>query len=468
MDSTDRDHRTRSGSERTGAASAEPTTAGIAPESVAVLQSFLDDHDAAAYQLTTNGDGETTETLLVASLSPLERTAARPAVRTTFEYERLPPGAGRGTIAFDAIQHVRVVDPPDELLRVSGATASDRGSALKALARIAPEKVDVPEVLDLLASEDESVRAAAIRALQHVAEDRPGDIVGAVPLLRDALIDDPSYQGVVQTLATLATTQPADIAPLADRLIPELSARDRERRRAAARCLSELGGHDPADIVAAAPDLVELIEAGGPGIGYATYALNRIAAENPTAAQPAVGVLESVLTDDSYQSSTRLNAAAGLGRIAKADPAMVVGSLDSVSGVLAADEPRLRANGAGIFADVAETHAGALEPYVEDLAQLLDEEDEYAVANATSALARVAEWSPAAVTPYTDRFIDLLEHDAAIVRTNACWALGYLRAEAAVDALHARQGDEDVEVRKRATWALAELRAVQSARRNSP
>lgn len=92
-------------------------------------------------------------------------------------------------------------------------------------------------------------------------------------------------------------------------------------------------------------------------------------------------------------------------------------------------------------------------------------ENDYTRINATAAFARVAEDFPQSVGAHVPTLVDRLDDEEALVRENACWALGHLRAESAVDALRDRRRDDEPKVSERAAWALDEIR---SESRNGP
>nr|WP_272904888.1 HEAT repeat domain-containing protein [Halobacterium sp. TGN-42-S1] len=58
----------------------------------------------------------------------------------------------------------------------------------------------------------------------------------------------------------------------------------------------------------------------------------------------------------------------------------------------------------------------------------------------------------------TDQYIALLDHDHRLVRLNACWMLGHVRADPAASRLDdVRINDDDERVRSRAAWTLTEI-----------
>jgi HEAT repeat protein len=119
----------------------------------------------------------------------------------------------------------------------------------------------------------------------------------------------------------------------------------------------------------------------------------------------------------------------------------------------------VRANAAGLLADLSNEYPEKTRASVSRAIELLDDDNEKVRYNATSILARVVNEFPEAVEPATPSLIDALDEGFAYSRANACWALGYLEADAAVDALEERRdSDPDEEVRTVADQALQLIR----------
>ena len=115
----------------------------------------------------------------------------------------------------------------------------------------------------------------------------------------------------------------------------------------------------------------------------------------------------------------------------------------------------LRANAAGLLADLSDEYPEKVRSSVSYVIELLDDDDEKVRYNATSILSRVAKQYPEDVEPAIPSLIDTLDDDFEYSRGNACWALGYLAAESAVETLRERkQSDPDEEVRAVAEQAI--------------
>lgn len=126
--------------------------------------------------------------------------------------------------------------------------------------------------------------------------------------------------------------------------------------------------------------------------------------------------------------------------------------------LLNADAYRLRANAGGLLADLADEYPEAIRPAVPRAIELLDDEDDKVRYNATLILARVAKAYPDDVTPAIGALIDALNEEFTYSRSNACWSLGYLKAEEARETLTAvKQSDPNDEGRNGAECALHQI-----------
>jgi HEAT repeat protein len=154
----------------------------------------------------------------------------------------------------------------------------------------------------------------------------------------------------------------------------------------------------------------------------------------------------------------RVGALSALGQVSKAYPNVATDVIPTVHELLSVDNDRLRANAAGLLADLADEYPGKVQPAVPDAIELLNDEDDYARYNATSILARVANENPKPVEPATEALIDALNEDRPAARENACWALGYLGATMAEQALTPlAESDPNKRVRQAAARALDEI-----------
>ena len=436
-----------------------PTTAAsITRPDLDGLRSFLDEHaDADAFELAYHSD-HGSQQRLVGDASIVERTVRRPAAAITVECVALPPSGETFRVRLDDIRSLQAVEPPADLFTVDGETPLARAKSLADIAATAPDQVEFATVIDLLDSDDSTVRETVLDAVQSLAEARPEGCLTVLPALRSHLADDTHATPVLKCLAPIAAARPADIAPFVPDVIPYLLTDDARQQRSAARIISEVASDHPADVVDAVPALSAIVANELAGFDYALFALNRTAAEHPDEVRPAATTLTEVLEDESLDVQPRLNATAALGRIASEYPDAALDAIEPLADLIDADNQRLRANAAGVLGDIAKGHATELVPYVDQLAVLLESDDDYALVNTTAALSRVADTNPTAVEHLTKQYISLLDYDHRLVRLNACWMLGHVRADPAASRLDdVRINDDDERVRNRAAWALTEI-----------
>jgi hypothetical protein len=109
------------------------------------------------------------------------------------------------------------------------------------------------------------------------------------------------------------------------------------------------------------------------------------------------------------------------------------------------------------MADVADEQPADVAPHIDTVLLLLDAPDEERRCAAARCVSKVAEDRPDAVRDAAVDPTSWLEDDHHLVRVNACWTVGHLADESAVDALEAAAVDDHVDVRGRAQWALGEI-----------
>ena len=417
---------------------------------------------------------------------PIERTFDRPAARSAIRCFPVDPDEGTFTVALEAVEDLTGVDLPKDVFREVAGSASGVALGLRRFAACAPEDVPLPPVIGLLegavgddviggesdsaeaCGDDEVVTRRALAALSTLAAARPAEATAAIPVLRQLLArGDANGDGdrittwkALETIRLIAASDPGAVAPMVDDLVPYLDASPGRHAREAARALGDVAAGSPTDVSQAVPALAGLVEEDQTGQAYAAYALSQVSRENPAAIEPVAPVLGQAVVDDSRSVNTRLSAAAAFGRTVGERPAIGVEFVEDLVALFGADDHRLRNNAVGIVGDVARTHTDVVEPYVADLAPLLAADDDFTRVNASGAISRVAEDFPDSVSHLSGRFATLLDDEESLVRLNACWALGYLEADGAVEALaDVAHEDDDQAVRNRAAWAHARIRS---------
>jgi HEAT repeat protein len=426
------------------------------------LSSFLDEYgDALGFEITYMDDGAE-QTRLCHSVSMYTVTLERPSVAPALQCTPLAPGSDQFTVPVDAIELLSVVDPPPSLYTADAETPAEEATGLRRLANTHSEEVRISSLLSVLdrADGDRWQDENVIRALRQVAKVRPADCTPAIPILQTLLAreDCLAQADLLATLRAIGDADPGAIVPLAADIIPYLESRIVSARREATRCIAIIASECPEDAVDAVPALAMIIEDEADAVPYAVYALSQISREYPEALKPVAETLGDVILDDSLSDTVRLNATAGLGRVVGEYPSIAVDIVDDVATLLTAGDHKLRNNAIALIGDVAILHSDVIEPYTEEISELLTVDDTYTQINASGALSRVAGDFPDSVAHVTPTFIELLSDDDPRVRENACWALGYLAAQDATAPLEDRaHGDENADVRTRASWALDQI-----------
>ena len=437
------------------------TAVDIDPKNPSRLSKFIEDHaEMPGFELTYTKDGDQ-ETQILQDVSIVRRTvtlAIHPVIRCT------PAVSDPSTFTVEtgSIESLCTIEPLQKGAIPSPATQSDEAAAILRLAKANPEMVSLPSLVLFLGSQVEDLERnqGAIEALGLVATARPEECSPAVPVIQSLLIQGTSEVAttLLAALHQIGEVDPEAIVPLTAELVPYLQSDVDSVRREATRCIAAIADDYPDNAVDAVPALATIVEDDADGLQYAVYALSRITREYPEEVKPVAETLGEVTLRDSLSDSVRLNATAGLGRIVGEYPSIAVEIVDDVATLFDADNPKLRNNAIGLIGDVAVVHTDVVEPYTEEMTALLTAEDTYTRINASGALSRVAEDFPDSVEHVTPTFVELLSDENPLVRENACWALGHLCARDATSALEDRaHGDDNADVRTRASWALAQI-----------
>ena len=302
------------------------------------------------------------------------------------------------------------------------------------------------------------VRIELVR-IRRIAEQSPHACEPAIPTLITIL---PSADIAVQAeilgiFQELVDEEPELVRPAIERLDGFLTSETDDRlRKNAITIISSIAENDPSAVTDVIPKLEVLLKGTTGESGSILQILSRVAKAYPEAVLPIVPSLTEHINDTSRDH--RAGALSVLGQVSKAYPNVATDVISTVHELLSVDNDRLRANAAGLLADLADEYPEKVQPAVSDAIELLSDEDDYARYNATSILARVAHENPEPVEPATEGLMNALNEDRPAARENACWALGYLGATTAEQALASRaESDPNERVRQAASRALDEL-----------
>lgn len=313
---------------------------------------------------------------------------------------------------------------------------------------------------DALETGDVRERRLALSHLVELAETAPEECLDLVPLLTTQLrADPPDVQAMaLRVVASVGSEYPAQVTPAIDAVIDVLDPeRDPEVQADAIRVVDAVSEHDPRVVVDAAPRLAALLEDDPPVPGTLLAALTRIAGVDPDAVAPLVPTLLGLIEEGDEQR--RIGALSIVGMVAKEYPNVAESSIPVLVELLDAEPYKVRGNAAGTLAELADQYPGELRSVVPRCIELLDDDYEKNRYNATSILAHIAKEYPGDVEPAIDPLIEILEtEDFAYSRSNACWALGYMAAAAALETLEELVADDHhEEVRDAAAFAIHEI-----------
>lgn len=335
----------------------------------------------------------------------------------------------------------------------------DRANELREEVSTAPKRVDVEAIGDLVQTDGPTVQQTALRALNDVVETRPEDVLDLLPVLTPRLeSDDHTVRcETLYCLAELANQYPRQLTPVADDVIDFLDAEaDEEVLMGTIPYIVAVAEVEPRAVVDTVPKLAALLQADIEFKGKVVDALLMIAKVYPESVLPVASELVSYIEPEN--SVNQVAALAAVGHIAKEYPNAAESALPTVIELLDAEAYRVRANAAGLLAELADQYPESVRSAVPRVIDLLDDEDEKVRYNATSILAHVAKAYPDDVEAATEPLIDALDEEFSYSRLNACWALGYLEAMQARDALESvRHSDQNEEVRDAAEQALQRI-----------
>lgn len=324
-----------------------------------------------------------------------------------------------------------------------------------------PDAELIDTLCDQARSDDKRTQRHALYGLAELATDHPDLCLDAVPALTDTLeSSDPDLRAMaLEALTGLADASPDTVTPVADDVVELLDANEDPRVVPdAVEFVATLATRTPSAVIDAAPKLAVLLEDDTQAQSRVIVALKRISETYPDAVVPAASALQDYVTDG--DSDQRIAALAVLGMIAKEYPDIAESMIGTTTDLLTVDSDRLRANAAGLLADLADTYPEQIKGVVPEAIELLDDPDKKARHNATSILARIAKTYPEEVTPAIDPLRTSLNDDFTSARANACWALGYLEAEQALEDLETlATSDPSEEVRDAAEFAVSEIRS---------
>lgn len=304
-----------------------------------------------------------------------------------------------------------------------------------------------------LQSDQDLTKYIALDVLSNVQSTVPDRLWEAVCTIES---DHPDViQQMIAAITVVAETKPELVDDLAASLLDPLRAEDPRRRKAALESFERLSEHRPGVLIDALPTIETILEDGRTSEQRtALDAVLSLAKAEPEHIEPLATLLLTFIEDRTLP----IRSSAIVGNFAKARPDVAVPAIETFGEWLDADEPRIRANGLAVLADLAGTYPERLRPYAPQAREFLGDDDELVRYNATSILARVATVAPDAVEPATDALREVLSADHPPSQQNACWALGRIGAHGTRSELQALREHTNVEaVRAAATAGIVLL-----------
>lgn len=289
------------------------------------------------------------------------------------------------------------------------STQAPSDQAILETARNDPENVDVDAVVALLDADQGRVRNVALRCLLLVAADDPDRIAAVSDAVVDRLDDGFPVAGSTATavLAAIADDRPDAVRPALPALVGKLDEHPPKTGYRAMRALTPLLEDDPAEFVAHADALLDVV-VDPPEVWAPNSADLR---ELPAEKRDSIATLLSSRRDE-----------------------------------IAADRARargIREFTAHALVAVSERAPGAVADRLAELPPALSVEPASARAAAIDVIANVAKADPDAATPAVEALIDRLEDDETFVRAHAVRALGFAEATAAIEPLRALADESD-------------------------
>ena len=277
-------------------------------------------------------------------------------------------------------------------------------------------------IVGYLDDDDDDVRGSAIMVIQRLVD---ADIDSFTeppiePLMaRLGREDQPGSKRVAQTLVSLLDAEDPRLTEAVDTTV-DLFGGDKHEAGSAIQALSVLGKAYPEPVV---ERLNARLEDDTADVRkYSVRTLSTLSEDNATLVGEATESLVSLLDDeDSYTQEHTLET---LVDVAKADPTALESAIPRLTELVDADHSKTRRGAVRVLAELGRANVD-IEPAVTELRERLSDSDK-------------------------------------IVRRDACYALGILRAESALEDIRAHRDDYDLEFETVAASAIERIEDGES------
>lgn len=327
-----------------------------------------------------------------------------------------------------------------------------------------PEAVDVEEIFELLDSEEateeeEGDRHLGARALTQYSQADPEGLAAHGDRIVGYLDDEDenvrsSAIMVVQRLVESDVDAFTD--PPVEALMNRLGKEDQSASKRVAQTLVTLLDDDDPRVEDAVDMTVDLFEGGKHEAGSGIQALSVLGEAFPGS---VIGRLTARLSDDS--PDVRKYSVRTLATLSEDYPDQIGDATPALLDLLEDDDDYTREHTLATLSDVAAADPATLESAVPTLTEFVDADHDKVRRGAVRILAELGR-ADIDVEEAIDLLRDRLTDTDKLVRRDACYALGILRAEDALEDIRAVENDYDLEFEAVAASAIERIEDGES------
>ena len=330
------------------------------------------------------------------------------------------------------------------------------------------DAVDVESIFDRLDATaddvDEETDVADVRELgaRGLVQYAQADTEGLAPhgdRIAGYLADDNDdvRGGVIMILKRLVEAGiDAFSAPPVEALMARLGKEDQPGSKRVARMLATLLDSDDPRLSKAVDTTIDLFGGDKHEAGSAIQALSELGTTHP---DPVIERLTARLRDN--DADVRKYAVRTLATLSADNPGLVGEATGALLGLLEDEDSYTREHTLETLVDVAKADPGALEAAIPRLMELVDAGHSKTRRGAVRSLAELGR-ADIDIGPAVAELRKRLTDSDKIVRRDACYALGILRAEDALDDIRAHEDEYDLEFAAVAASAIERIEDGES------
>ncbi|MEF8786203.1 MAG: HEAT repeat domain-containing protein [Haloarculaceae archaeon] len=331
-----------------------------------------------------------------------------------------------------------------------------------------PGEVDVENIFERLDADPESVgaeedaadvRRLGARGLVQYSRADPDGLASDGDRIRRYLSDDDEdvRSSAIMVIQRLVDADVAAFSePPVEALLARLGKEDQPGSKRVAQTLVELLDAEDPRLVEAVDTTVDCFGGDRHEAGSAIQALSVLGDAYP---RPVIDRLTTRLGDD--DSDVRTYAVRTLATLSEDNAALVGEATDRLLAVLDTEDAYTREHALEALVDVAIDDPTALEAAIPRLTALVDADHSKTRRGAVRILAELGR-ADVDIEPAVTELRNRLDDDDKIVRRDACYALGILRAEDAAEDIRTRRDDYDLEFAAVADATLERINTGES------